>query len=401
MGTMSSARRRLEGLNPLAVDTGLAIALFAVTMIELVSSRGCGCVSTADAWWTAVFMATQTLPLALRRRYPFGVMSVIGVSAIVYDVLQIPPDPYTAVFALMLAVYTVSAYARRRLSIAAAVVIAIALVVTSLPNVAGQQEFGDIVNSVALLGGAWVVGENTRFRRRETELLAERAERAEREREERERIAALEERGRLAREIHDVIAHSVSVIAVQAGAARSIAEQRPDRAREALASIEEVSKQTMVELRRALGALRDPGDEAALRPSPGLDLVDELVEKVRRAGVSVAITREGAARAVPSGIDLSAYRIVQEALTNTVKHAGPTSARVCLRYGEDWLEVAVTDDGPGTPRPPGPNGDAPGTGHGLAGMRERVAMFGGTFEAGAVGAGFSVRASFPLPEPAP
>jgi signal transduction histidine kinase len=394
MGSLSTARRRLEVLNPLAVDTGLAIGLFGVTLIELASSRGSEGVSTANAWWTAIFMATQTLPLAVRRRYPFGVMAVVGISGFVYDVLEIPPDPITAIFALMLAVYTVSAYARRRLAVAAAVGVALALAVTSLPTVAGDQEFGDIVNSFALLGGAWVVGENTRYRRRQADLLRERADRAEREREELERIAALEERGRLAREIHDVIAHSVSVIAVQAGAARSIAEQRPDRAREALASIEEVSKETMVELRRALGALREPGAEATLIPAPGLDHLDDLVEKVRLAGVSVALSREGEPRELPSGIDLSAYRIVQEALTNTVKHVGPTSARVRIRYGVDSLEVDVADEGPRTPRPSGPNG---GGGHGLIGMRERVALFGGTFEAGAAGPGYAVHVRFPLP----
>jgi signal transduction histidine kinase len=266
-------------------------------------------------------------------------------------------------------------------------------VVLNFPGV-GEDDFGDVVNQFVLFGGAWIVGQNTRFRRRETELLEERAERAEREREERERVAVLEERGRLAREIHDVIAHSVGVIAVQAGAARAVAEQRPDRAREALAAIEDVSKDTLVELRRALGALRAPGDEAALRPAPGLDVLDELVEQVRRAGVSVSLSEEGARGEIPPGVDLSAYRVVQEALTNTVKHAGPTAAHVTVRAGDGWLEVAVVDEGPAAGRR---NVAAPSNGgQGLIGMRERVAMLGGEFDAGPTQTGFAVRARFPL-----
>jgi len=208
-------------------------------------------------------------------------------------------------------------------------------------------------------------------------------------------MAVLEERDRLAREIHDVIAHSVSVIAVQAGAARAIAEKRPDRAREALASIEQVSRETMVELRRALGAMRAPADEAALVPAPGLDVLEDLADTVRRAGVEVEIVREGEPGDVPAAVDLSAYRVVQEALTNTVKHAAPTAARVLVRSDPEWLEVLVTDEGP-RPGARRDEGAVPSGGHGLIGMRERVAMFGGTFEVGPSGAGFEVRARFPL-----
>ncbi len=394
--------RRLGALNPLVVDVGLALGLAAVTLIELLTARDCGCFTAAEGWWTAAFMLAETLPLALRRRYPFAVMQVVGYSAIVYALLQIPPDPYTAVFPKLLAVYTVSAYARREFAIVAAIIVVVALVVLNLPAIGGSPEFGDVVNQFVLLGGAWVVGENTRYRRRQAELLRERAEHAEREQREREHVAALEERGRLAREIHDVIAHSVSVIAVQAGAARAIAEQRPDRAREALGDIETVSKQTLAELRRTLGALRAPADVGTLDPAPGLERLDELVEQVRQAGVSVEVDRDGEPRALPSGVDLSAYRIVQESLTNAVKHAGPTTARVRLRYEPAWLEVVVDDDGPAPGRAPGPNGDEPpGGGHGLLGMRERVSMLGGTFEAGPRGSGFAVRARFPLGEPGP
>jgi signal transduction histidine kinase len=338
-------------------------------------------------------MLAITLPLALRRRYPFSVMAAVGGAGIVYNLLAIPPDPYTPTLAILLAAYSVSSYATRRRALVAAVVLGVALVVLNLPGI-GEDDFADVVNQFALIGGAWVVGQNARFRRVQADLLEERALRAEREREERERVAVLEERSRLAREIHDVIAHSVGVIAVQAGAARAVAEQRPDRAREALAAIEDVSKDTLVELRRALGALRAPGDEAALRPAPGLADLPELVEQVGRAGVTVTLSEEGDRRDVPSGVDLSAYRVVQEALTNAVKHAGPTTARVLVRYEDAWLEVVVADDGASSSRPAGEvstNG-----GQGLIGMRERVSMLGGEFAAGPAGNGFRVRARFPL-----
>ena len=396
METRGSIGRRLEGMNLLLVDTAIAIALAAVTLIELATLRDAEGASTSDVRWTVAFMMVQTLPLALRRRYPFVVFAVIGIASIAYDVVDVPPELNTVLFANMLSVYSVSAYARRPLAIAAAVIVAVALVVLNLPGISDPEDFGSLATQFVLFGGAWILGDNTRYRRRQAELLAERAERAERERQERDRIAVLEERDRLAREIHDVIAHSVSVIAVQAGAARAIAEQRPDRAREALASIEQVSRETMVELRRAIGSLRAPTDDAELAPAPGLDDLEDLAQKVREAGVEVEIVREGDLAVVPAGIGLSVFRIVQEALTNTVKHAGPTTARVLIRSDVDSVEVSVTDEGPRPGRRPDPDGEIPSGGHGLVGMRERAAMLGGTFEAGPDGGGDSVRARFPL-----
>jgi signal transduction histidine kinase len=344
-------------------------------------------------------MLTQTLPLTLRRRYPFVVFAVIGVSAIVYDLLSIPPDPNTAIFALLLAIYSVCAYARRPLALAAAAITGAAFVGLNLPGIADQEDFASLANQILLLGGAWVVGQNTRYRRRQAELLHERAARIEREQLARERMAALEERTRLAREIHDVLAHSVSVIAVQAGAARSVAERRPERAREALGAIEEVSKQTMTELRRTIGALRGPVDDPAMRPAPGLKDLDELVEQVRGTGVDVDASFIGERRELPASVDLSAYRILQEALTNAIKHAGPTTARLQIGYEPGWLELVISDDGPTTRRHPGPdvggNGSSDG-GQGLIGIRERVSILGGFFEAGPKDHGFEVRARLPI-----
>jgi signal transduction histidine kinase len=387
--------RRISKDDPLLADGALAGLLAALTLFELATNLHCPCVTAADAWWTGIFMLTQTIPLTFRRRYPFAVFLMVSVSAIVYDVLHIPPDPYTAIFAILVAVYSVSAYARRRLAIVAGIIAATALIVVNLPPIAGDQDFGDLVNQFALLGGAWIVGENARRRRREADLLRDRAERAERERSERERIAVLEERNRLAREIHDVIAHSVSVIAVQAGTARAIAEERPDRAREALASIERVSKQTMVELRAALGALGPSDVDAPLSPSPGIGSIPNLVDRVRAAGLSVTFTEAGARPELPRGIDLAGYRIVQEALTNAVKY-GDGRSDVVLRYEPDVLDVVVSNDiAASTDHPEVRDGLASG-GHGLLGLRERVAMFGGAFEAGDRNGRFVVHARLPL-----
>jgi signal transduction histidine kinase len=395
---LRAAVRRLERLSPWVVDAGLALGLAGLALTEIANDARCPCVTAADAWWSAAFAIAITLPLALRRRYPFTVMNAVGIVAAVYNIIDIPPDPYTLTFAILVAVYSVSAYARRPLAVAAAVITAVALVLINLPVMADENAFADVVNQFVLLGGGWIAGQNTRYRRRQAELLRERAERAEREQQGRERVAILEERGRLAREIHDVIAHSVGVIAVQAGAARAVAEQRPDRAREALAAIEEVSKDTLVELRRTLGALRAASQETDLRPAPGLTVLAELVGQVRRAGVSVSVREEGGSRDLPSGVDLSAYRVVQEALTNTVKHSGSPTAQVMIYYGTTSLEVVVIDEGRVPPRRElaGGNGGAQGGGHGLIGMRERVAMLGGEFEAGTTQTGFSVRARFPL-----
>jgi signal transduction histidine kinase len=396
MDARGAIGRRLESVNPYVVDTAIALGLAAIMLTELWIQRGEA--PAAEVSWTTVFVLVQTLPLALRRRYPFTVFAVVGTASILYDLLDLRPDPDTDLFAALLSIYSVSAYASRRLALVAAGIVATALVVLNVPPISDEEDFASLLTQFALIGGAWVVGQNTRYRRREAELLAERAERIERERQERDRIAALEERDRLAREIHDVIAHSVSVIAVQAGAARAIAEQRPDRAREALAQIEEVSRETMVELRRAIGSLRAPAEEAALAPAPGLADLDDLARSVRDAGVEIEMVSEGDLAEVPAAIDLSAYRIVQEALTNTIKHAAPTAARVLVRSDADALEVVVADEGPRPGSRRGDDGDRamPSGGHGLVGMRERVAMLGGTFQAGPDGPGFTVRARFPL-----
>ena len=221
--------------------------------------------------------------------------------------------------------------------------------------------------------------------------LEEKADRLEREREANVKRAAAEEQARISRELHDVIAHNVSVMTVQAAAARDVFEKDPERAREALGSIESTGRAALTELRRLLSAVRE-GSQPELAPQPGLGALEELAAQVRRAGLDVQLNVEGERPPLPAALDLSAYRIVQEALTNTLKHAAATRAWVDVRFGDSEVDVSVRDDGIGAAA----NGGA-GSGRGLVGMRERVELFGGQLEAGPRGgSGYAVTARLPL-----
>jgi signal transduction histidine kinase len=238
----------------------------------------------------------------------------------------------------------------------------------------------DTVFAMALAGGSWALGEAARSRR---QAIREGARRA-----------AGEEQARIARELHDVIAHSVSVIVVQASAADDVFDSRPDQARAALRSIEQAGRDALRELRTLLAG-ESPGDPDPTHPQPGLARLDELAEPLRLAGLDVVVRREGEAPKLPAGVDLSAYRIVQEALTNTLRHARATRAEVTVRYGDRAVELEVRDDGRGSP-----GADLNGAGQGIVGMRERAGLLGGTLEAGPLPAGgYRVHAHLPLEAP--
>ncbi|HSA49374.1 MAG TPA: histidine kinase [Yinghuangia sp.] len=224
---------------------------------------------------------------------------------------------------------------------------------------------------------AWVLGDSMRTRRAYYAELEDRAARLERERDAHAEVAAAAERARIARELHDVVAHNVSVMVVQADGAAYAIGTSPDRAREALTTISTTGREALAEMRRLLGVLRSDADRGPYAPQPGVDQLGDLVDRVRDAGLSVDLRVTGVPVELPKGVALASYRIVQEALTNTRKHAGPTAtASVVIGYGEDALDMVVTDDGRGADAP----GD--GMGHGLVGMRERVAMLGGRLETG-------------------
>jgi signal transduction histidine kinase len=218
----------------------------------------------------------------------------------------------------------------------------------------------------------------------------ERATRAEREREARARAAVADERARIARELHDVVGHSVSVMTVQASGVRRLLRPEQEREREALLIVERTGREALAEMRRMVGVLRRPEEAPALAPQPSLEHVDRLVEQTREAGLPVELRVEGEATELPAGVDLTAYRLVQEGLTNALKHARATRAEVVVNYGDSQIEVMVLDDGSGV-------GNGDGGGHGLVGMRERVSVYGGELDAGPrPGGGFRLRARLPL-----
>ncbi|TML92681.1 MAG: sensor histidine kinase [Actinobacteria bacterium] len=328
-----------------------------------------------------LFLAVlQVAPLLLRRRFPAAVLVIVVSAASLYTVVtssHIVPLP-TAI-----AAYTVAAQLERRRSLRLTAASAAAFALVSL-SVGG---FGPAIAGLIPFAAAWVFGDNLGTRRAYTSELEEKADRLEREREVEAARAVAEEQARIARELHDVIAHNLSVMVVQAAAANDVFDARPDRAREALRTIEATGRTALGELRRLLEAVR--GD-AEFAPQPGLDALDALVSQVRSSGVDVAVKVEGDPRPLPPALDLSAYRVVQEALTNTLKHAGATHADVSLRYGDDALDVEVRDNGAGI-------GNGGGSGQGLIGMRERVVIFGGSLQAGpADGGGYTVAARFLL-----
>ncbi len=326
----------------------------------------------------------QTLPLLLRRRFPLPVLVVVLSASIAtqFVVDALPP------FALGLALYTVASHTERRIALRAGVVTLVALVGLLLAR-DGFDARESVAHVIVFAAAAWILGDNLRTKRAYYGELEERAERLEREREQNVRRAAAEEQARIARELHDVIAHSVSVMVVQAAAAGDVFDKHPERAREALRSIEESGRSALTELRRLLGIVRS-GEQGSREPQPGLAALAALVEQVRATGLEVELELEGDLGDLPAGVDLSAYRIVQEALTNTLKHAQASRARVRISRRADELELEIGDDGGGP-------GEESAAGHGLIGMRERAALLGGVLETkSAPNGGFSIGARFPL-----
>jgi signal transduction histidine kinase len=367
------------------LDWALAIAVAAGAQLQLGS---CDC--RAGARWLDVLLTLlATLPIGLRRRHPFAVLIVVGAAAIGHIAAGFS-NPFLLTFAVLVALLSVADHARWELSVVAAAGTAILLPVSFLVDWhnQGRVVLSDVPFNYALFGAAWVLGDNLRRHRAQAEL-AVRLTAAE---EERSRRAVADERVRIARELHDVVAHTLSVIVLQAGAGRRIAPEKPGRAADVLGSIEALGREALGDMRRLVGILRT-GPERVHEPQPSLERLPELAERVRSAGLAVDVRTEGEARPLPPGVDLSAYRIVQEALTNTLRHAGAGRAEVVVRYGGAGVEVEVTDDGRG---PAAGAANGAGGGHGLAGMRERVGMFGGELEVGArEGGGFRVRALLP------
>jgi signal transduction histidine kinase len=331
----------------------------------------------------------QAGSLLWRRRNPVAVAAVDSILGIGQTAAGVPLHvAVTPVAVMMLVSWSVGAHERRRRALLGLARLVVGAWSTMTVAAGNGEHYGatDYPWIGLLISMPWLVGHLFHGRTRSLREAARRAARLERER----LVAVAEERARIARELHDVIAHSVSVMTVQAGAAEAMLAHDPARALEPVQAVQETGRRAHVEMKRLVGMLRERDEALGLEPQPGLADVDELLAGVRAAGLPVELRVEGTARELPLGIDLSAYRIVQEALTNALKHAGRASASVLLRYDERTLEIEVADDGAGA-------GGANGGGHGLEGMRERVSVFGGEFEAGpAETGGFVVRARLPV-----
>lgn len=362
--------------NPVTVDRIVAAVLSLVALAEIWLGN------VDDRALVAVVSLVATGSVAIRRRYPF----VVGVGVAVLFDLQLAlisdPQVIAAGIAYFCGLYGLAVWtSTRRFVLGLVMLVAGALLATLGSTLSlSSTAFFTVVSVVVMLLVRRVVGDRER-----------RAQVAERERDVAAREAVVEERARIARELHDVIAHHVSMIVLQAGAERSVLDESNASTREVLETVEQTGRSALTEMRRLLGMLRDDQSDP-LTPQPGLDDVPTLVGQLREAGLPVDLTIEGERRDLPVGIELSGYRIVQEALTNALKHAGAARARVSVCYGPDSLELEIADDGDGDG-----SARAPGGGHGLVGMRERVALYGGRFQATRnPGGGFVVKAALPI-----
>jgi len=331
-----------------------------------------------------------TLPLAWRRRASLAAASVIAAAIVVDDVAAGWDSAVISFDCAIIAAYSAGTHARQRHAVGALGVLLTANLVDALGapgNRAGDLALGIVVFSIV----PWVVGQALRRERQRTAAMHDLARQLEAEREARARDAVAAERGRIARDLHDIVAHAISVIAVQADAASKLLRRDPARAQEPLATVQATARGALAEMRQLVGLLReDDAHGVPLEPQPGIAELERLVEDTRRSGLPVELEIGGVTRALTSTVDLAAYRIVQEALTNIRKHAGTAHARVRIRYEPDSLDIEILDNGRG--------GDlARNGGHGLIGIRERVGLLGGRVEAGPrVDGGFVLHARLPL-----
>jgi signal transduction histidine kinase len=334
----------------------------------------------------ALLLAVATVPLFVRRSRPLLVLLlVLGASWMQFELGGQAFQPW---FAALMALYAVAAHADRRAAAAGAIATAAAVLSGDVPKLLAGDPVDEVVPAWFVMAGIWGLGRWIRSRRRETADLAARAAQAEQDRAAHAAQAVADERARIARELHDLVAHSMGVIVIQSQAGQRAVDVEPDTARAALSAIESSGRQGLAEMRRLLGLLTSR-DDGSTTPQPSLRGLDDLVAQVRSAGLPVRLETAGDLSALPAGVDLAAYRIVQEALTNVLKHAGPATAQVCVRHCGGVLEVEVRDDGRGAVD----GTRLPGVGHGHVGMRERAALYGGAVETGDLpGGGYRVRA---------
>ncbi|MDJ1645019.1 sensor histidine kinase [Streptomyces pakalii] len=389
--------------HPTGVDVFWAVFLLGLSGMSMVS--GMYDAGREEIVAVPVALGFSTV-VALRRRAPEKMLLLailVGVVQLVFNV-----RPGIGNFAMLVITYTVATIGERWASRLALIGSLSAAALSQLRWEAepggswAQVIFVTVIMTVPFVL-AWVLGDSLRTRRAYFDQLEERAARLEREREAQSKVAVAAERARIARELHDVVAHNVSVMVVQADGAAYVMDAAPDQAKQALETISGTGRQALAEMRRLLGVLRtgDAPESGEYVPQPDVEQIEDLVAQVRQTGLEVDFKVEGTPRPLPSGVELTAYRVVQEALTNTRKHGGPDAgASVRLVYFDDGLGLLIEDDGRGAAHELYEDGGADGAGHGMIGMRERVGMVGGTLDAGPrPGGGFRISALLPLKPP--
>ncbi len=370
----------------------LLIAVMLIAgMLELVVARDSPGAPPTTLWVGVLMLAVLVLPLLARRRFPFAAPASYWLLAAGLSYVDGALIPFIGSLGLVgLATAFLLGNLRDPMKAGAGLLIVVVGIVIVVQNIPGAVLVSDFVFISLRFVVAWIAGYAMRERAEQAEAAEERAARAERDRESAARVAVAEERSRIARELHDIVAHAVSVMVLQVGAVRHKLPDAMAEDRDALRSVERAGRTALAEMRRLLAAMRRDGDEAELLPQPGLDGLDSLLGEIGRAGLPVELHVDGEPFPLPRGIDLSAYRIVQEGLTNALKHAHASDADVIVRYRPDELEIEIRDNGEGS-------STTDGLGHGLVGVRERVKIYGGEMSAGtATEGGFVLSTRLPL-----
>lgn len=390
---MELVRHPIEWIrnHPRTADAVMALGLASISIpLAATAEREIGQRALGGLGWTLLVL--MNLPIAFRRTHPIPALWATMALTLPYWILDFPDDPTGP--NLLIAFYSIAAHEGRPRSVRHFWLAFGAVCCVLLAGVFSSEDdlpWVALPANIIVSGTAWILGDNLRTRRQYTAELEEKAFLNEERQAAEARRAVNEERTRIARELHDVVAHSMSVIVVQAGAARRVIDQHPEQTADALATIESTGRESLAEMRRVLGVLRSDEDGAELAPAPGLDDLERLLRHCDDAGLPVDLTVAGDPRRLPAGLEMNAYRVVQESLTNSLKHAGTAQAEVHLAYEPHRLEVAVRDNGNGAASTP----VADGSGQGIIGMRERVEAYGGELEAGPrPGGGFQVKATF-------
>ena len=392
VGYLQHMRSRLERIWPLAKRywfDALLVAGIGVSLAIAVADQHKKNGPMGPLWFDVAASIAYLVPFFFRRRYPFGAPVAVGVliAAISFVDHGLINAEFVAFLSGIAAAFLFGMLKDRSQALAGA-----AVLVGTIAIVAHNQgdHPGDFLFPLIVFGVSWIVGFGLGHKFREGDEARERAARLEWEREEQARLAVAEERARIARELHDIVGHSVSVMTVQAAGVRSLLRPEQEREREALMVIEQTGREALAEMRRLVGVLRRPEEAPALAPQPSLEHVDKLVSQAREAGLPVELRVEGEPVQLPAGVDLTAYRLVQEGLTNAIKHARAQHAEVLVRYRDGNVELTVSDDGAG-------DGQGEKGGNGLVGMRERVSVYGGRLDAGPrPEGGFRLHATLPV-----